>query len=141
MFCSFCGKSQHDIKKLIAGPGIFICNECVTLCGRIVAESPEPDPQARIEWPGTVETAQLLSYLGAADSVLQRNPRPGYRTPVDILRKREVSWARHRRRPQSPRARPPWERFFLRLQEHLVRRNVSAMPVAHSDAAICRRIR
>ena len=92
MFCSFCGKSQHDIKKLIAGPGIFICNECVALCATILAESPEPDPLAKIDWPNTIPTAQLLTYLGAADSVLQRT-RDRVQEIVDILRKREVSWA------------------------------------------------
>jgi len=94
MFCSFCGKSQHDIKKLIAGPGVFICNECVELCSRVIAESPEPDPlaAAKIDWPTTVPTAQLLTYLGAADSVLQR-VRDRVQDTVDILRQREVSWA------------------------------------------------
>jgi ATP-dependent protease Clp ATPase subunit len=32
MFCSFCGKSQHQVKKLIAGPKVFICDECVDIC-------------------------------------------------------------------------------------------------------------
>jgi ATP-dependent Clp protease ATP-binding subunit ClpX len=36
--CSFCGKSQHEVKKLIAGPSVFICNECVDLCVEIIAE-------------------------------------------------------------------------------------------------------
>jgi hypothetical protein len=36
LFCSFCGKSQHDVKKLIAGPGVYICDECVALCTEIV---------------------------------------------------------------------------------------------------------
>jgi ATP-dependent Clp protease ATP-binding subunit ClpX len=37
--CSFCGKSQHDVKRMIAGPrGVFICNECVALCNEIIAE-------------------------------------------------------------------------------------------------------
>ena len=36
--CSFCGKSQHEVKKLIAGPAVFICNECVDLCADIVEE-------------------------------------------------------------------------------------------------------
>ena len=37
--CSFCGKDQTEVKKLIAGPGVHICNECVNLCGDIIAES------------------------------------------------------------------------------------------------------
>ncbi|MDX8378017.1 MAG: ATP-dependent Clp protease ATP-binding subunit ClpX [Mariprofundales bacterium] len=37
-YCSFCGKSQHDVKKMIAGPNVFICNECVELCDEIISE-------------------------------------------------------------------------------------------------------
>jgi len=36
--CSFCGKSQEDVKKLIAGPTVFICDECIELCNDIIAE-------------------------------------------------------------------------------------------------------
>jgi hypothetical protein len=32
LYCSFCGKSQHEVRKLIAGPSVFICDECVDLC-------------------------------------------------------------------------------------------------------------
>ena len=38
MYCSFCGKSQHEVRKLIAGPNVFICNECVELCMDIIQE-------------------------------------------------------------------------------------------------------
>jgi ATP-dependent Clp protease ATP-binding subunit ClpX len=38
LYCSFCGKSQHEVKKLIAGPAVFICNECVELCLDIIRE-------------------------------------------------------------------------------------------------------
>ncbi|HCD49987.1 MAG TPA: ATP-dependent Clp protease ATP-binding subunit ClpX, partial [Alphaproteobacteria bacterium] len=38
LFCSFCGKSQHEVKKLIAGPTVFICDECVELCMDIIKE-------------------------------------------------------------------------------------------------------
>lgn len=36
--CSFCRKAQHEVPKLIAGPGVFTCNECVDLCAEILAE-------------------------------------------------------------------------------------------------------
>ena len=39
--CSFCGKSQHEVKKLIAGPSVFICDECVDLCNDIITEEIE----------------------------------------------------------------------------------------------------
>jgi len=38
VYCSFCGKSQHDVAKLIAGPSVFICDECIDLCDDIVAD-------------------------------------------------------------------------------------------------------
>ena len=38
LYCSFCGKSQHEVKKLIAGPSVFVCNECVDLCNDIIKE-------------------------------------------------------------------------------------------------------
>ena len=38
LFCSFCGKNQHEVKKLIAGPTVFICDECVELCMDIIKE-------------------------------------------------------------------------------------------------------
>ena len=38
LYCSFCGKSQHEVKKLIAGPSVFICDECVELCNDIICE-------------------------------------------------------------------------------------------------------
>jgi hypothetical protein len=38
LYCSFCGKSQHEVRKLIAGPTVFICDECVELCMEIVGE-------------------------------------------------------------------------------------------------------
>lgn len=36
--CSFCGKDQHVVKKLIAGPGVYICNDCIHLCNEIIDE-------------------------------------------------------------------------------------------------------
>ena len=36
--CSFCGKAQHKVVKLIAGPGVYICDECIDLCNQIIVE-------------------------------------------------------------------------------------------------------
>ena len=38
LYCSFCGKSQHEVKKLIAGPSVFICDECIDLCNDIIRD-------------------------------------------------------------------------------------------------------
>ena len=39
VYCSFCGKSQHEVEKLIAGPTVFICDECTEICMDIIKES------------------------------------------------------------------------------------------------------
>ena len=39
--CSFCGKTQHEVRKLIVGPTVYICDECIELCAGIIAETPE----------------------------------------------------------------------------------------------------
>ncbi len=38
LYCSFCGKSQHEVRKLIAGPSVFVCDECIALCNNIIQE-------------------------------------------------------------------------------------------------------
>ncbi|WP_353571974.1 ATP-dependent Clp protease ATP-binding subunit ClpX [Candidatus Albibeggiatoa sp. nov. BB20] len=43
LYCSFCGKSQHEVRKLIAGPSVFICDECVELCNEIIREEVDDD--------------------------------------------------------------------------------------------------
>jgi len=40
LYCSFCGKSQHEVKKLIAGPSVFVCDECIDLCNDILKDEP-----------------------------------------------------------------------------------------------------
>ena len=62
MFCSFCGKSQKDVKKLIAGPTSFICDECVELCNDIIAEEYEREElsRSRSDIPKPVEIKKFL---------------------------------------------------------------------------------
>src|SRR5450631_2561813 len=47
LYCSFCGKSQHEVRKLIAGPSVFICDECIELCNDIIREESQGEPGAR----------------------------------------------------------------------------------------------
>jgi ATP-dependent Clp protease ATP-binding subunit ClpX len=52
LYCSFCGKGQGEVKKLIAGPTVFICNECVALCDDIIKEElKEATKETAIELP------------------------------------------------------------------------------------------
>jgi len=46
LYCSFCGKSQHEVKKLIAGPSVFICDECIDLCNDIIRDEQAAEPEA-----------------------------------------------------------------------------------------------
>ena len=46
--CSFCGKSQEEVKKLVAGPTVYICNECVALCNDILREEEKPRNPSRV---------------------------------------------------------------------------------------------
>jgi ATP-dependent Clp protease ATP-binding subunit ClpX len=47
LYCSFCGKSQHEVRKLIAGPSVFICDECIELCNDIIREETQGDQGAK----------------------------------------------------------------------------------------------
>jgi ATP-dependent Clp protease ATP-binding subunit ClpX len=62
LFCSFCGKSQHEVKKLIAGPSVFICDECIDLCNDIIRDEVLPDAQreARGDLPTPLEIKNNL---------------------------------------------------------------------------------
>jgi ATP-dependent Clp protease ATP-binding subunit ClpX len=62
LYCSFCGKSQHEVRKLIAGPSVFVCDECVELCNDIIREeikeiSPKEEKEAL---PSPVEVRESL---------------------------------------------------------------------------------
>ena len=42
--CSFCGKRQDQVRRLVAGPGVFICDQCIALCNEIISEAPPATP-------------------------------------------------------------------------------------------------
>jgi hypothetical protein len=99
MHCSFCGKSQHEVKKLIAGPAVFICNDCVGLCDKIIgteteAEAKKVAPEAKPDFtkPEQMATDRLLSLLASAEKTFER-VGDQVQHHVDTLRSREVSWA------------------------------------------------
>jgi len=64
LYCSFCGKSQHEVKKLIAGPSVFICDECIELCNDIVRDelsaAEQGDKLVKSDLPTPKEIAGLL---------------------------------------------------------------------------------
>ena len=63
LYCSFCGKSQHEVKKLIAGPSVFICDECIDLCNDIIRDETSAEPagaSARSDLPTPHEICAIL---------------------------------------------------------------------------------
>jgi ATP-dependent protease Clp ATPase subunit len=107
--CSFCGKSQTEVKTLVAGPGVFICDECVQLCQSIIAKQAAPQEVPGSLLPDNAPTEKLLKtlagYNGAFESV-----DAAMQDIVDILREREVSWARVGRALAVSR-QAAWKRF------------------------------
>src|SRR5262249_35872729 len=60
LYCSFCGKSQHEVRKLIAGPTVFICDECVELCKDIIREEAKSLHKSRDGVPTPKEICKVL---------------------------------------------------------------------------------
>ncbi len=74
LYCSFCGKSQHEVKKLIAGPSVFICDECIALCNDIIRdELPEEAAKAgRSDLPTPREISSILDQYVIGQEVAKR---------------------------------------------------------------------
>ena len=108
LHCSFCGKSEHEIAKLAAGPArIHICDECVETCRVIMAGEGAAPPRAfdPANWP----SERLLALLGSVSSALEAY-REHMQAIVDTLRSREVSWAAIGEKLGVSR-QSAWERF------------------------------
>jgi len=108
LHCSFCGKSEHEIRKLAAGPGrIHICDECVETC--VVIMRGEGAGVGRAFDPRTWPTERLLAILAPVNAAAE-----GYREQlqemVDTLRAQNISWAAIAERLGVSR-QTAWERF------------------------------
>jgi hypothetical protein len=143
--CSFCNKSQFDVAKLIAGPGVYVCNECVDLCNQIIAEErarqtgqaggtgPSPasnDPPTLKTWEG-LSDEDLLAEMVRAHAAHDNVDR-AVAHHVAALRARGVSWARIGEALGITR-QSAWERYSG--EEYLPRlRRARLWPVDESPA-------
>jgi ATP-dependent Clp protease ATP-binding subunit ClpX len=73
--CSFCCKWQHAVRELIAGPGVFICDECVEVCNDILADakrfpSSGPRSEETIKWPNAIQCALCHAAISADKGIV-----------------------------------------------------------------------
>jgi hypothetical protein len=87
--CSFCTKDQTVVTKMIAGPGVYICNECVDLCNLIINELPAPAFSA---WEESSDD-DVLTALAKVQAVATQT-ESAIHDHVDVLRRRGISWTR-----------------------------------------------
>ncbi len=112
--CSFCGKSQHEVVRLVAGPGVYICNECVGLCNTILAEelarttSSADDPPTLKAWDNLSDEDLLAEMVRAHAAHVNVDRAVAHH--VGQLRARDISWARIGEALGMTR-QSAWERF------------------------------
>jgi hypothetical protein len=89
--CSFCGKGEDKVRRLVAGPGVFICDQCVQLCNDVL----KSDVQRRILsiGPDSEVAEVLLDELRISAAGLKQSEEQLQRA-VDLLRRNQVPWSR-----------------------------------------------
>ena len=87
--CSFCTKDKDSVARLVAGPGVYICNECIDLCNEILGM--EPMPQIHV-WHEQSDDELLASLARVQAAAPQLDA--AMHDYVDLLRSRGVSWTR-----------------------------------------------
>ncbi len=106
--CSFCGKPDVEVRKVISGPGVFICDECVQRCDTILATD-DGSSRSQIAGLESLSAEQLLEQLPRIASVAAQ-VEAGLQERVRLLRGRKVTWARIGTALGMTR-QSAWERF------------------------------
>ena len=105
--CSFCGKSQDRVRKLVAGPGVFICDQCIHLCNEVL----ESDAQTRrLSIGPDTEVAEVLLDELRINATGLRQSEDQLQRAVNLLRKNHVPWSRIGEAVGISR-QAAWERF------------------------------
>ena len=107
--CSFCAKPEQEVAKVIAGPGIYICNECVRLCNDILDAEPLGDAPPELPYWQAMTDQQLLDQLPRIAAVADQ-VEDSLTIWVRRVRNRGVSWARIGEALGMTR-QSAWERF------------------------------
>jgi ClpX C4-type zinc finger protein len=106
--CSFCMKSPGDVKKMVAGPGVFICNECVALCVELIDSNPTEPLKVR-DWNELLSDEDLLATLPKVAAV-SRQVEGQLAKAVGAARERGITWTRIGGALNMTR-QSAWERF------------------------------
>ncbi|MFI7446628.1 ClpX C4-type zinc finger protein [Nonomuraea sp. NPDC049714] len=104
--CSFCAKSKTEVDKVIAGPGVYICNECVHLCDAIL-QAPPAEPE--IPWLDSMTDQEILDFLPRVATV-SAQVDANLQVWVGRARDRGITWARIGAALGMAR-QSAWERF------------------------------
>jgi ATP-dependent Clp protease ATP-binding subunit ClpX len=136
LYCSFCGKSQHEVRKLIAGPSVFICDECVELCNDIIREEVQESgarPTAATSCRRPQEINAILDEYVIGQQRAKKVLSVAVYNHYKRLRRRLEAWQgrRRARQEQHPADRPD------RLRQDAARRDAGAaadVPFTIADA-------
>jgi ATP-dependent Clp protease ATP-binding subunit ClpX len=107
--CSFCTKDEELVAQMVAGPGVYICNECVELCNSIFSAGKKHRDSAEIPYWQAMSDDEMLAHLPRVASVATQ-VEDNLRVWVQRVRDRGVSWARIGAALGMAR-QSAWERF------------------------------
>ena len=109
IWCSFCGKSNAEVEKLVAGPGVQICNECIALAEAIIDEYRDKPVELRLPIWESMSDRQMLDHIPRMAIVAQQ-VETDLRSWVRELRRRGVTWSKIGEALGITR-QSAWERF------------------------------
>jgi len=105
--CSFCGKGKDKVRRLVAGPGVFICDQCVQLCTEVLQSD---EQRGDLSIGPDSEVAEVLLDELRINAAGLRQSEDQLQRAVNLLRKNQIAWARIGEAIGTSR-QAAWERF------------------------------